>query len=125
VTRLSLRGGIGPELALTQAAHAAQRGDVAAVAAGLGQANGWLPAGPPSAEELAEQRRIAGERAKQLEELRAAQQRGPGSSPSGETADLDGSEREVPVRCIGPTPLDVFRAPGSPGSYGAGYRTGW
>ena len=124
ITMLSVPGdaNAGPQLALLQAIHQARQGNVAAVALRLGEAFGWLPPAPPTTEELAQQRQVAEQREKQLAGMKAKQELGPGGSPSGETTDLWNGQ-PVPVHM--PHPLDVFRAPGSPGNYGPGYRTGW
>jgi hypothetical protein len=123
-TRLVAQGGVGGELALTRAMHQAERGDVAAVARQLGEANGWLPPGPPTEEEQERMRQLFADRGRQLAEQKSAP--GPGDGSQARTADLDHTGREIWPRP--PHPLDVYGqgyANTRGGSYGPGYQLGY
>jgi hypothetical protein len=134
-TRLAAQGGVGGELALTRAMHQAERGDVADVARHLGEANGWLPPGPPSAEEIERWQQFKADRERQAAELRNRADVGPqpiadhervpvGTDHFGNPVDAHGNPLTLRNRM--PHPADIWTSPGAftTGGYGSSYRVG-
>jgi transposase len=135
-TGLTARGNVaGPELALVQALTQARSGNVAAVARHLGEVNGQLPAGPPSAEERERWDQMAAAKEKELAELRERSKAGPqpiadhervpvGTDHFGNPVDAHGNPLTLRHRM--PHPADIWTSPGAftSGGYGSSYRVG-